>query len=130
MTAGSPQVLAAALIRADIRKAAAGGALGEIPAGISLSVSANNLRTAPGVTITVYGARAYRADGRTVNEAGAALRAELLKIAGRHWQPAPGGFTDVQFTGLEPPDEETTGITGPPAAHGDISGRPRRVSGG
>lgn len=127
MSAGSPAVQAAALIRADIRAAVQNGTLGVLPPGISFSVSACNLATMPGVTVTVYGAGVYGAGGQAVNEAGAALRRKLLEIAGRHWQPAvSGGFTDVKFIGLEPPDEEAVRVTGPPTARGSIPGHPKR----
>lgn len=126
MSAGSPQVRAAALIRADIRKAVEDEALGVLPPGISFSASANDLRATPGVTITVYRGGGFGAGEQTLNEAGAELRRKLLEIAGRHWQPPAPGFTDVRFTGLNPPDEETTRVTGPPTARGRIPGHPRR----
>jgi hypothetical protein len=115
---------AAQPIRAGIRAAVRDGTLGDLPLGISFSVRASDLRTMPGVTITVYGARACGGDIYEVTP----LRRELLKIANRHWRPAafPGGFTDVRFHGLNPPDEETVRLYGPPSARGNISGNPEK----
>ena len=93
MSAGSPQVRAAALIRAGIRQAAEDEALGDLPDGISFSVRANDLRTMPGVTVTVYGAPLGWSD----TGEGGVLRGRLLEIAGRHWQAPAGGFTDVEM---------------------------------
>lgn len=98
MTAGSPPVLAAKLIRADIRKAAEDGALGELPDGISFSVRAYNFATAPGVGITIYGA----SDGWRGSGDCDALCLKLAEISLRHWNPAPPGFTDVKALGAGP----------------------------
>jgi hypothetical protein len=148
MSAGSPAVQAAALIRAGIRAAVEDGSLGLLPPGISFSVRASNFATAPGVTVTVYGAPGEWAFTGPQREALTpecdALRRKLLAIAGRHWQPdVPGGFTDVQVIGrrdfLDLIDAEIAQIT--PAeieerltqtlrragyAHGDIPGHPKR----
>jgi hypothetical protein len=122
MTAGSPQVRAAALIRADIRRAVEDGALGELPDGISFSVGANNLRATPGVIVSVY----YLSPGWGSTGEYAALRQRLMEIAGRHWQPpVPGGFTDVILRGDVTPDEDLLWLVGPPSARGDIPGRRR-----
>jgi hypothetical protein len=134
VTAGSPPVRAAALIRADIRAAAQDRALGEFPAGISFSVSASTAATAPGVTVTVYGAPGEWAftgtgtgAGRPLSPECDALRRKLTEIAGRHWQPAvPGGFTDVQVLGPYAVSDDLEELTGPPAARGDIPGHPKR----
>jgi hypothetical protein len=132
MSAGSRAVQAAKQaaqpIRAGIRAAVQDGSLGVLPPGISFSVSATDLRTMPGVIITVYVGPAPT--GTDIYEV-TPLRRELLKIAGRHWQPAafPGGFTDVRFHGLNPPDEETVRLYGPPSARGNISGKPKNNQG-
>ena len=151
MTAGSPQVLAARLIRADIRKAVNDGALGELPDGISFSVRAYPFATSPGVGITVYGAPGgWRGTGECD-----ALIAALAGIGRRHWNPPAPGFTDVQVRGggplpgprpvddLDLIEAETAQITpehieerlqetlrraGYGRARGDIPGRPRRQS--
>jgi hypothetical protein len=126
MSAGSPQTRAAALIRADIRRAAEDGTLGELPDGISFSVRANDLRATPGVTITVY----RRAPGWADTGEYAALREKLTEIAARHWQPAGQGFTDVRLVGGTVMDAELTDaerqIIGLPSARGPIPGHPRR----
>lgn len=132
MTAGSPPVRAAALIRADVRAAAQDRALGVFPAGISFSVSASTAATAPGVTVTVYGAPgewAFTGTGarRPLSPECDALRRKLTEIAGRHWQPpVPGGFTDVQVLRMNTVSDDLEEITGPPAARGDIPGHPKR----
>jgi hypothetical protein len=121
-----PPTFAAALIRADIRKAAEDRALGELPAGISFSVRANDLRTTPGVTITVY----HRAPGWGGTDEFAALRVKLTEIAARRWQPPAGGFTDVRLVGGAVMDPELTDaerqIIGLPSARGSIPGHPKR----
>jgi hypothetical protein len=142
VTAGSPQVRAAALIRADIRKAVEDGAVGELPQGISFSVRANDLRLTLGVTITVYGTPLGHAD----TGEGGELRRKLIEIAGRHWQPPAPGFTDVEMLSgrgrdilddiadetaqmitddhIEERLQETLRRAG--YARGDIPGRPKR----
>jgi hypothetical protein len=120
VSAGSPQVRAAALIRADIRKAVEDEALGVLPPGISFSVRAADFATAPGVTITIYGDGEWIFAGpqRThLTAECAALRRKLTKIAGRHWQPPEGGFSDVDVIG---------GAGGGGRARGSISGHPKR----
>jgi len=141
VSARSVTVRAAALIRADIRKAAEDEALGELPQGISFSVRAYPFATSPGVRITVYGTPLGHAD----TGEGGELRRKLKEIAGRHWHPPEGGFTDVEMLSARGRDilddihaevaqitdehiegrlQETLKRAG--YAHGDIPGHPKR----
>jgi hypothetical protein len=140
MTAGSPPVRAAALIRASIRAAVEAGTLGVLPDWISFSVRGHDFATGPGVTITLYGAP----DGWRATSACEALAGKLREIAALHWQPpAPDGFTYVDVLGR--PDDldiiaaETAQITDEHIeerlretlaragmARGDIPGHPKK----
>jgi len=119
VSAGSPPVQAARLIRAGIRKAVEEGALGVLPPGVSFSVRGFNFATSPGVGITIYGVPAKWPETSACDE----LRGKLMEIAARYWQPADPGWTEVNMISAGTRQRDEPGPAG--LARGDIPGRPR-----
>lgn len=79
-------VEAARLIRADLKKALSGGALGEVPPAVTFSVRAPRLGLARPVLVSIQGAPLDWAfsEGQ-VSGAASALAWTVRGILGKHW---------------------------------------------